>query len=181
MHLVLRLRGGGGGYEWKFINKRTGQETKISLDVSEANPKSALKKLALVQKLKPEDFKSVGNFKDDKVYKHDGGAYEYVTKLTYKDVAFRQSAIGLWTVKVLEFCDLKTVKDLAAANKDLKVTKSEVWYTLVGLKLLISEFDIEKPKWKLIANKARAQLKLNGFGSDTEIDKALEGLNAKLD
>jgi hypothetical protein len=51
----------------------------------------------------------------------------------------------------------------------------------VGLKLLVSEFDSEKAKWQLIAQKARTQLKLLGFKSDQEIKKALESLDAKLD
>lgn len=44
-----------------------------------------------------------------------------------------------------------------------------MWYTLVGLKLLIQNFDREKTVWNLIATKARQALReVLGFTGDLE-------------
>lgn len=62
---MLRLRG-GGGYEWKFINKRTKQETTVRLEENVGITMSLLAKLAKQLGVKPEEVKPVGNFKEKK-------------------------------------------------------------------------------------------------------------------
>ena len=45
-----------------------------------------------------------------------------------------------------------------------------IWFTLLGLKILVSHFASDKTMWKLIERKARTALKQLGFNSDKQID-----------
>jgi hypothetical protein len=40
----------------------------------------------------------------------------------------------------------------------------------VGIKVLVNDFAADKLKWKLIVQKARAQLKTKGFKTDEALD-----------
>jgi hypothetical protein len=85
-----------------------------------------------------------------------------VKKLNYKDVVATQEASGVFTSKVLELTDTKTLKEYMSLNKNLEKVissmnlseenTSSVWYTLIGLKQLRENFDKDKDVWNLIEN-----------------------------
>jgi hypothetical protein len=107
-----------------------------------------------------------------------GSVSPAISKYTYKDVVFTQQATGVWSAKVLELTSYtKTLKDLLSQNSTLHSTiaamklsaenTANVWYTLVGLKLLKENFKDNKLVWKLIANKAKQALGARlGFTGD---------------
>ena len=105
----------------------------------------------------------------------------YLVKLNYKDFAFKQSAAGLWGENILSLCQPKSISQLKDTHQtldklilQLSGSNAEdyaaIWCTLVGIKVLVNDFAAEKLKWKLIVNKARAQLKTKGFKTDEALD-----------
>ena len=80
-------------------------------------------------------------------------------------IVLKQLVIGLWDDDVLTFTQTKNLQQLAAENAavfDLIVKAGvgekdtdKAWCTLVGLKLLETNFASTKNTWKLIAKKAR--------------------------
>ncbi len=76
--------------------------------------------------------------------------------LNCKDIVLNQQTTGFWSAKVLELTLTKTLEELVALNQsqheailDLTLTAeitASVWYTLVGLKLLVRSVD-KKPVW----------------------------------
>ena len=91
----------------------------------------------------------------------------FLIKLNYKDFAFKQSAAGLWGENILSLCQPNSISQLKASHQtlDQQIRKlsgsnaqdySAIWCTLVGIKVLMSDFAADKAKWKLIVQKARA-------------------------
>ena len=118
------------------------------------NKEGLLRALAKALKLKESEINVFFDF-DKTPTVQNSETIKYIIKLMYKDVAFKQSANGLWTESILNLCTTKSIKELQTANSDIQLKSVDAWYTLVGLKLLTVEFMSEKLKWKLIANKAR--------------------------
>ena len=64
---------------------------------------------------------------------------------------------------------LKTIVDDLKCSKE---TASQIWHTLVGIKLLTEFFQSERKMWKLVAMKARKALK-ERLGFPGDIDEVL--------
>ena len=90
----------------------------------------------------------------------------YLIKFNYKVFAFKQSAAGLWGENILSLCQPNSISQLKASHQtiDQQILKlsgsnaqdySAIWCTLVGIKVLVSDFAADKAKWKLIVQKAR--------------------------
>jgi hypothetical protein len=90
----------------------------------------------------------------------------YLVKLNYKVFAFKQSAAGMWGENILSLCQPNSISQLKTSHQtlDQQILKlsgsnekdySAIWFTLVGIKVLMSVFAADKAKWKLIVQKAR--------------------------
>jgi hypothetical protein len=104
-------------------------------------------------------------YTEEKVHDYNLPMY-VVTLLSYKDFAFKQSAAGLWGENILSLCQPNSISQFKASHQtlDQQILKlsglnaqyySAIWCTLVGIKVLMSDFAADKAKWKLIVQKAR--------------------------
>ena len=57
--------------------------------------------------------------------------------------------------------------------------QNQIWWTLIGLKLLEQEFERTRSAWKLVAAKARQAL-VDELGFKEDVDTALAGLEVNL-
>ena len=96
----------------------------------------------------------------------------------------QQLVDGTWDENILKFIDsndFKTIQSKPIFKR--KLTKFEynetVWYTLIGLALLIYTFPEDAPKYQLIVNKARQTL-VNKLGFIANIDETLRELKPLL-
>lgn len=150
---MLRLRGGSSfkalctnhlSGETKSIVVYDGPVTTIATLIASAAEeiKVNASQIAILINGKPAlDTAEINLEKDEKRNK-----FTYILKFGYKDIVFTQLATGVWSAKVLELSDIKTLNELLGNNKQLhqhiaamKLSAeipASVWYTLVGLKLL---------------------------------------------
>ena len=143
MHLVLRLRGGGGRF-FTYLNVRIDEKTETYSESDTLTPTQVKMKIAgklgissarIILVDKKDKYTQVGN---------DACVIKYELRYTYKDVAFKQAAGGLWSKSLHEMLNDKTQKEIPEMLGSKKVTGAaageDVIYTLIALKLLEQEF-----------------------------------------
>jgi ubiquitin len=185
LHLVLRLRGGGGSIYLK--SKLTGEKKPIELPPD----------MLTISKLKEEVRALIGNTKfslffkgkkldaDDETTARELGIdywdeIEY-GNITYKDVISLQKYLGNWSEDILDLVGLsqEDVEDAVphSLRKQCREEITEVMCTLIGIKALNDNFMEEQAEWMLIEMKAKSYLQTKGVDYN-EVD--LEGVDVTL-
>ena len=180
LHLVLRLRGGGGG--WEVLNLVTG--TKTSLDDSiRQNSTIYDLKIRIMDKL-GIDSKIVYFFVNDAPITFEN--YQLVsqcgiqwdTKLsvwyqTYKDIVKHQNVEGYWTADVLE--QINKTQDEVSWNIPEMISSKlsafddqlKIIFTVLAIKNLKSEYPQNEKQWRLIVKKGMKYVQKIGFDFST--------------
>lgn len=178
IHLVLRLRGGGG---LNLKNKVTGFKTNVETDFSTTTLKDIkericrnlsvkLTKLRLFYEHKKIEKADTETLKDAGIKEGTEIEYSYPN---YKDFVDIQQVEGFWNQNVVDLCDF-TLDDVKAAINDslkLKFENEEyqlrILFTWIGVKALNIRYSSKEGEWKLIAKKGKEYLTKQGFDYDT--------------
>ncbi len=188
LHLVLRLRGGGGNIS--VTNESTGEKKSIEYyeGMTIAEVKNKIKalfpgKIILLISDKPI------NEPDENVSliaKYPEATYSCNTlsfiSVDYKSVVFSQQASGLWSDGLLKLLKgYATPKDLADKQTDdqLKQLGPEIILTLAGIKLLKGHFKDNIKEWRFVVGKAIQQVKAK-CGAGVSIDAMCDKLVFEL-
>ena len=187
IHLVLRLRGGGG---LNLRNTVTGFQTTVEVNFDTATLSHIKQRLA--RNLGIEDKKIKLFYENKPMEKEDsttlraaeikeGTVMEY-SYPNYKDFIDIQQSEGFWTDSVMELVDF-TVEDvkgvLTEAIKNKFGNEDEqlkLMYTWIGVKGLKEKYPLKEDEWKLIAKKGVDFLSKLGFKFE---DMKFETLNFK--
>ena len=174
IHLVLRLRGGGG---LNLRNMVTGFQTTIEVDFSKAtlsdvkmriarNLGLATEKLKLFYENKLVEKADTETLKDAGI--KEGTVLEY-SYPNYKDFVEIQQCDGFWTDKVMELVNF-TIDDVKAAiteaikqqfeNEEDQLKIMFTWIGITGLKV---KYSAKEDEWKLIVKKGTDYLSKFGI------------------
>lgn len=177
LHLVLRLRGGGG---LNLRNMVTGFQTTVEIDFSKStledikqrigrNLSVKLEKIKLFYENKPlekEDSETLTN-----AGVKEGTVLEY-SYPNYKDFVDIQQSEGFWTEKILELVDfdLEAVKaaitDAIKTKFDSEEEQLKIMFTWIGIQGLKVRYSNKEDEWKLIAKKGKDFISRHGFNID---------------
>lgn len=172
MHLVLRLRGGGGGFFVK--NLLTGEEKMMSADGSSMKILDIRSWISTSFNSPKFILKVDGNTIGRKEILSKVSAYPSIVDgshvvsfmpVNYKTVVFCQSAAGFWNETILDLLGLKTIQELIDLQTDesIKKLQKEILLTVVGLKILKTSFKENSKEWKLVASKGATYVKKAGL------------------
>jgi len=189
LHLVLRLRGGGG---LNLRNNVTGFQTSMEVNFDTAtlsNIKMRVARNLLLNENKIKLFyENKPVEKDDGTTLRDAGIKEGTvleySYPNYKDFIDIQQSDGFWTETIMELVEF-TVDDVKAALTDPIKNKFEneeeqlkIMYTWIGIKGLNVKYSSKEDEWKLIAKKGADFLAKHGFKYEDMKFDTLD-LNAK--
>jgi hypothetical protein len=177
LHLVLRLRGGGG---LNLRNMVTGFQTTVEVDFATATLENIKQRVA---RNLGYDEESIRLFYENKLLEKDvkttlvdagikeGTIMEY-TYPNYKDFIEIQQADGFWSESVVDLVDF-SIEDVKAAINDTikhKFEKEEdqlkILFTWIGIKGLKTRYESKESEWKLIVKKGIDFLSRHGFKFD---------------
>jgi ubiquitin len=183
LHLVLRLRGGGGFFAYnKKDNKASGNlgdpqmsfgQLKAKLRKEFNMPKEKMQVYVNGSQINPSDST---NLKDAGV---DYSSKVEVEFFSYQDYVDIQNVDGSWDKSVLSLCGKteKQVLDSMPENvKNIGDKKKQlaVMYTWIGIDRLKAVYSDDKLEWKLIVQKAEQFIKnqtgFDGKSSDIQCD-----------
>ncbi|TNV84285.1 hypothetical protein FGO68_gene9917 [Halteria grandinella] len=186
LHLVLRLRGGGGGVN--ILNMVTQENKYVNWDQNTTikELKELLKQHWSAEKLllyiddvlvtDKEDKKLA--FKDFKSLNEMQSGCAKCMPINYKSVVFSQSAVGSWNAGLLKLLlDATTMPELRAlqTHEGVKQQNDEVILSIIALKLLKTVFPQNNKEWRLVAGKGAGYVKKQLVGTET-----LESLMEKV-
>ena len=121
LHLVLRLRGGGdGSYYATFTNILTGKDYSINLGKELLttignfceNVAKELRVMASEITIIVDGKPALATTQIDLSHGALNNKFTFAVKPNYKDVVFTQHATGVWSAKVLELTNTKTLDTL---------------------------------------------------------------------
>jgi len=174
IHLVLRLRGGGGlnlrntvtGFQTTIeVNFDTSKLSDIKMRISR-NLGLSDKKIKLFYENKPLEKDDNTTLRTAEI--KEGSVLEY-SYPNYKDFIDIQNSEGFWTESVMELVTF-TVEDLKPLITDPIKNKFEkeedqlqIMYTWIGVKGLKEKYPLKEDEWKLIAKKGTDYLSKHGF------------------
>jgi len=177
IHLVLRLRGGGG---LNLRNMVSGFQTTVEVDFS-VSTLDAIKqrvarnlglnsdKIKLFYENKPLEKKDTDTLKDAGI--KEGTVVEY-SYPNYKDFVEIQNSEGFWTDKVMDLVNFTLDDVKAAISSPIKnkfkneEDQLKVMFTWIGIKSLNVLYKEKEDEWKLIAKKAIDYLDKQDFKYD---------------
>ena len=178
IHLVLRLRGGGG---LNLRNKVTGFKTTLETDFSTTKLSHIKERVCRNLNLTKSKIKFFYENKalekgDDETLKDagvkEGTELEY-SYPNYKDFVEIQQSDGFWNDNVMDLVDF-TIEDVKAVisdsikqKYDTEEDQLKIMYTWIGIKGLNSKYSNKESEWKLIAKKGKDYLTKQGFDYDT--------------
>ena len=178
LHLVLRLRGGGGNPVYSFTNMISGVRITLSNTISNKSTLGDLK--YNIQKSLPSDqqfFKIFIN--DSEIISKDTMTLEEcgitlgdpikVWYPTYLDIVKHQNVLGYWTVEVLNVISRK-LEDVVSQIPEIVSSKLsnpddqlKVVCTVLALKSLKSMYPQNEAEWRLISKKGTKYIQSQGF------------------
>eukprot|EP00347_Sterkiella_histriomuscorum_P017977 403347255 len=189
LHLVLRLRGGGGILIVQ--DQDTKSEVKIDADLHQQvlqvrmkiaeQCKCDLTKIKLFFKgVEIQNSKNFNKLKDIGVeYDSKELTYRY---FTYKSIVFSQGANGSWNDKLYRHIKNQGFAALKALQTETKIQalEEQALLTLVGIKVLTDKFPENKNEWKLVAAKGKNYLKKSLSISEAEVQGYIDKVTYEL-
>ena len=153
IHLVLRLRGGGGGPIAQLIDLKTKQKHDMGSFKTNNSFIKAKEEIANKLGLDKDEFHiiSIAGKKIPSTYFTDQtkkvsefyneyGCFPiiYITNTNYKDIVFAFQSNGIMTEKLFEMIRASSAKELMdlQLNRIVKASKEDVLRTLVAIKIL---------------------------------------------
>lgn len=164
IHLVLRLRG-GGGTPFNYTHALTKEKKTTHIEYLR-HGQDVYQGIVKQAKLSEGTFAVV--YYVDKVRTKLANTsvtiqfpkdveFFYCPLTDYKEISFACLPSGLWTAKLLQFCSptCSTVEALRKLQAPITTgTKDEVLLTLAGIKILQAHYADKKNCWALIVSKA---------------------------
>ena len=163
LHLVLRLRGGGGGPNIKIIDMKTGAEQVIGTgsdgkmmfqgnsklsEIMETIAKKVGKKpedIAILKMrdnpVKVSDYYSKTKTIDNVIPNYDGWSpfdLYYIIATNFRDIVFSFQSSGVANEKLIQHVNADSIEGLKAKQTadQVKGVNDEVLLTLIGIKIL---------------------------------------------
>jgi len=171
LHLVLRLRGGGGAFTATVVNTDTNVETKITGVEHHISFKNLHDKIATAAKCKKErvvitqihgnDVKPDYD-RNDSIFDHikeypSAVKISFTLGLDFSEIVTCFNSTGIMTDSLFKRLISKEIAELREkqSNEKVKEASDEVLLTLIGLKILNTFYKDSKKLWNLVEKKSR--------------------------